>query len=138
MTNFDKILREFEKYDYHEAVYNDAKEEVANWLDYHRQEVQDSDKIEDLESDIYDDLFVNDSVTGNGSGSYWFSSWKAEIALVGNSDLYKEALDEFGGEFDESPENRDVTIRCFLLSMKLSEVLEDDEITKQYNDIKGE
>lgn len=136
MTNFDKILREFEKYDYHEAVYNDTKEAVAEWLDYHRQDVQDSDKLEDLKSDIYDALFIDDSVTGNGSGSYWFSSWKAEIALVGNSDLYKEALDEFGGEFDESPENRDVTIRCFLLSMKLSEVLEDEEITKIYNNIK--
>lgn len=50
MTNFDKILREFEKYDYHEAVYADAKEATAEWLDYHRQDVQDSDSIEDLES----------------------------------------------------------------------------------------
>ena len=137
MTNFDKILREFEKYDYKEAVYNDAKEAVAEWLDYHRQDVQDSDKIEDLESDIYDALFIDDSVTGNGSGSYWFSSWKAEIALVGNSDIYKDALEEFGGEFEESPENQDVTIRCYLLSMQLSEILEDDEIIKIYNEIKG-
>lgn len=70
MTNFDKILKEFEKYDYEEAVFSDAKEAVTEWLDYHRQDVQDSDKIEDLESDIYDALFVDDSVTGNGSGSY--------------------------------------------------------------------
>lgn len=137
MTNFDKILKEFEKYDYNEAVFSDAKEAVAEWLDYHRQDVQDSDHIEDLESDIYDALFIDDSVTGNGFGSYWFSSWKAEIALIGNLDLYKDALEEFGGEFEESPEGRDVTIRCYLLSTKLSEILENDEITKIYNDIKG-
>lgn len=137
MTNFDKILRKFEKYDYKEAVFSDAKEAVAEWLDYHRQDVQDSDRIEDLESDIYDALFDDDSVTGNGSGSYWFSSWKAEIALVGNSNLYKDALEEFKGEFEESPESRDVTIRCYLLSTKLSEILKDDEIVKIYNDIKG-
>lgn len=137
MTNFDKILREFEKYDYHETVFADAKEATAEWLDYHRQDVQDSDSIEDLESDIYDALFVDDSVTGNGSGSYWFSSWKAEIALVGNSNLYMDALEEFGGKFEESPEIRDVTIRCYLLSKKLSEILEDEEIIKIYNEIKG-
>lgn len=137
MTNFDKILKELEKYDYEEAVFSDAKEAVAEWLDYHRQEVQGTDEIEDLESDIYDALFIDDSVTGNGSGSYWFSSWKAEIALVGNSDLYKNAIEAYGDKFDESPERRDVTIRCYLLGKVLEDVMEDDEINKIYNDIKG-
>lgn len=62
-----------EKYDYLKAV----KEDVANFIS---NEI-DPTKFEDLDAlreYLNDELFCNDSVTGNGSGSYTFSTWKAE------------------------------------------------------------
>ncbi len=37
-------------------------------------------------------LFNEDSITGNGSSSYTFNTYKAECNLVGNWSLLKEAL----------------------------------------------
>ena len=83
---------------------------------------------------LYDNLWIADNVTGNGSGSYFFNSYKAAEALVGNNDLLCEALEGFGGDPDsykkaiESPEYADVTIRCYLLGECLSECLENMNI----------
>ena len=78
---------------------------------------------------LYDQLFLEDSVTGNASGSYTFNTYKAEENLCHNLDLLKEALDEFGGDFSEAlnkgPEYCDVTIRCYLLPAVLIEVLKE-------------
>ena len=78
-------------------------------------------------------MFISDSVTGNASGSYTFNTWQAEENLCHNLDLLKEACEEFGSDCNilESAEGCDVTIRCYLLSSALHEVLdeleEDDE-----------
>lgn len=108
-----------ERYDYEEEMKND----IRQWID---------DNKDDLESydydDLYDRLWVADSVTGNASGSYTFSEYQAEQNLVGNKELLIEALNEFGGSFEEalrSSEYADVTIRCYLLGGCLSEVLEE-------------
>ena len=85
---------------------------------------------------LNDDLWIDDSVTGNSSGSYYCNPWKAEEALSHNLDLLKEAIDEFGGNYDvlgDGPEACDVTIRCHLLSQAIYDALEeledDDEIS---------
>lgn len=80
---------------------------------------------------LYEQLWLEDTVTGNGSGSYTFNAYKAEENLCHNLDLLKEALDEFGGDFSEAlnkgPEYCDVTIRCYLLSAVLTKVLKELE-----------
>ena len=118
-----------EKYNYFEAVKNDVKD----YIEDHDVKVTTSNR-EDLEQSLYDEMFISDSVTGNASGSYTFNTWQAEENLCHNLDLLKEAFSEFGEpSFDvlESAESCDVTIRCYLLSSALSEVLdeleEDDE-----------
>ena len=118
-----------EKYNYYEAV----KEDVKQYIEDHDVKVTTSNR-EDLEQELYNDMFISDSVTGNASGSYTFNTWKAEENLCHNLDLLKEAFSEFGEpSFDmlESAESCDVTIRCYLLSQCLHEVLdeleEDDE-----------
>ena len=118
-----------EKYNYFEAV----KEDVKQYIEDHDVKVTTSNR-EDLEQELYDEMFISDSVTGNASGSYTFNTWQAEENLCHNLDLLKEAFSEFGEpSFDvlESAESCDVTIRCYLLSSALSEVLdeleEDDE-----------
>ena len=117
-----------EKYNYYEAVKDDIKQYIED-LDV---KVTTRNR-EDLEQSLYDDMFISDSVTGNASGSYTFNTWQAEENLCHNLDLLKEACEEFGSDCNilESAEGCDVTIRCYLLSQCLHEVLdeleEDDE-----------
>ena len=106
------------KYNYYEAVKNDALEYIK--------ENNLQDKSQD---ELYDELFMSDSVTGNASGSYYCNTYKAEEALAHNLDLLKEALNEFGGDFNNALERGaeycDVTIRCYLLGQVLADVLEE-------------
>ena len=77
---------------------------------------------------LYDDMFINDSITGNGSGSYFCNAWKAEEALAHNLDLLHEACEMFGSTPDlNNPEACDVTIRCYLLGQALHKVIEEIE-----------
>lgn len=120
-----------EQYNYREAVKND----IIDYINDHDVKVTTSNRDEVYE-ELYDDMFVSDSVTGNASGSYTFNTWQAEENLCHNLDLLDEALSEFGCEPDYMAKNGaeacDVTIRCYLLSEMLNEVLdeletEDDE-----------
>lgn len=114
------------KYDYKEAVKNDIKE----WLEENRSmdELKDdllTDGMNTLDN-LADELFCEDSITGNASGSYTFDRWQAEENLCHNFDLLSEAYSEYGGHPDlRSPEACDVTIRCYLLTYCLYEVLEE-------------
>lgn len=96
--------------------------------------------LEDLKDKLYEDLWIEDTVTGNGSGSYTFSTYQAEENLCHNLDLLKEALDEFGDSenylLSKGAEAADVTIRCYLLGGALSDVLQDlkDEIPERKED----
>lgn len=78
-------------------------------------------------NELYDRLFIEDCVTGNASGSYTFSTYQAEENLVGNWDLLRDALEEFGYDSDNPIERGaewcDVTIRCYLLGECLSDVM---------------
>jgi hypothetical protein len=117
-----------ERYDYQQAV----KDDIRQYIEDHDVKVTTSNR-EELESSLYDEMFISDSVTGNASGSYTFNTWQAEENLCHNLDLLKEACEEFGSDCNilESAENCDVTIRCYLLGQVLGEVLdeleEDDE-----------
>lgn len=118
-----------EKYNYFEAV----KNAVLDYINENEIKVTTSNKDE-LAEQLHDDLWTNDSVTGNGSGSYFFNTWKAEEALCHNLDLLGEACEEFGSTADllkDGAEACDVTIRCYLLPQAISEALdeleEDDE-----------
>jgi len=115
-------------YDYRAAMRADVEE----WIDDNGgiaelvKEHGDADKIEQY---LNDELFCDDGITGNGSGSYWFSSYRAQIALIGNYDLIIEAGEEFGGISKEeryNPESLDVIIRCYLLGEVISGWIEDN------------
>ena len=123
-----------EKYNYFKAV----KEDVKSWIndnDEWRADYADEsgkwlrdDNRDDIEEDLNDRLFIEDSVTGNASGSYTFGTWQAEENLCHNLDLLAEACNEFGGGVDvlkDGAEVCDVTIRCYLLGQAISEVLDE-------------
>lgn len=112
-----------EKYDYLSAVESDVREYIENNVDFH-----DYSDLDEMKEDLNEKLFVEDSVTGNASGSYTFNAWKAEEYLCHNLDLLAEANEEFGGSSDilsDGAEMCDVTIRCYLLGQAIENVAPD-------------
>ena len=116
-----------ERYDYLAAV----KADVAAYIE---EEVDLSEwrgRREELEEHLNDELWTCDRVTGNASGSYYCSTWKAEEALSHNWDLLADALAEFGQDgvdvLRQGAEAMDVTIRCYLLGQAISEALDELE-----------
>lgn len=104
-------------YNYYESMKEDIKEYLKDT------DCRDYDQL-------YDEMFIDDSITGNASGSYTFSTYKAEENIAHNLDILKEALDEFGQDYNLALENGaewcDVTIRCYLLGQVLQEVLDEE------------
>lgn len=121
-------------YDYREAVKDDILTYIEENIDF-----KDFETLDDLAEQLNDDLFVEDSVTGNASGSYTFSNYEAEENLCHNLDLLGEALEEFGCGPDylieKGAEACDVTIRCYLLGGCISEVME--EIEEEFEEAKA-
>lgn len=112
-----------EKYDYLSAVESDVREYIENNVNFH-----DYSDLDEMKEDLNEKLFVEDSVTGNASGSYTFNTWKAEEYLCHNLDLLAEANEEFGGSSDilsDGAETCDVTIRCYLLGQAIEKVAPD-------------
>ena len=119
-------------YDYKENVKNDCINAVREWLRYHKEDVKGMSR-DDLQQKLYDALWIDDSVTGNASGSYTFSACEAEQNVAGNWDLLGEAMKEFCCEcnaIEKGAEWADVIIRCYLLGECLDEAMDemDDEI----------
>ena len=125
-------------YDYREAMTEDVKE----WI---KENVDLTDWTEDregLEQQLNDDLWIADSVTGNGSGSYTFNRVQASLYVLDNMDLLQEAIEEFatdpatvGDKFiSEDWEWFDVTIRCYLLGSIVSDVLNEMEENGDFNE----
>lgn len=113
-------------YDYYKAV----KEDVLKYIE----EEVDTDGIDfkELETQLYDDLFTEDSVTGNASGSYTFSRAQAQEYVEENKDLIHEMCSEFGCEervkdwwLSDDYESIDVSIRCYVLNSAISAALEE-------------
>lgn len=112
-------------YNYLENVKEDIKEYLKNNYD-----VETVEEIEEIDKEkLYDELFIEDTVTGNASGSYTFSTYEAEENICHNLELLKEALEEFGGDYGEvlekGAEYCDVTIRCYLLGNAIEEAIQE-------------
>lgn len=112
-----------ERYDYYDEVKADAIDAITERVNYNGIEYLDD------EDRIYDDLWIDDSVTGNASGSYTFSTWEAEENVCHNLDLLGEALYEFGCDssymVEHGAEACDVTIRCYVLGQVIGEAIEE-------------
>lgn len=115
-------------YNYYDAVKQDVKE----WI-YENVNLELWTDKEDLSEYLNNTLWTEDSVTGNASGSYFFNTYEAEKALAGNWNLLREAREEFGDTRDVleiGAEACDVTIRCYLLSSVIAEILDEIELTE--------
>lgn len=111
------------KYNYLENI----KSDIIDYVNERKEDLKIDLKEGQFNFDaLYDDLFIEDSVTGNASGSYYCNTWKAEEALAHNMDLLQEALEMFGesdiNALEKGAEWCDVTIRCYLLGQALEEL----------------
>lgn len=114
--------------DYYQQVKNDAITAIDEQFDYG---YWDGDTQWDV---VYDNLFVDDAVTGNGSGSYFFNAAKAREAVADAiwDDKILDALSEIGisgdriAQYlrDNDAESLDVCIRCAMLSEVYGEIEE--------------
>lgn len=104
--------------EYMDEVKSDAMEAIKENLEYN-----------DSWDEMYDSLFMDDSVTGNASGSYYFNRWKAEDAVSGII-FDSDAVDEFkalgydGIPTEEGAETCDVIARCICLGLVSGELEE--------------
>lgn len=120
------------KYNYLEAVTNDANAAILENLN----DWNFSDR-EELEEIANDSLWADDSVTGNGSGSYTFNREAAKEYVIGSDDgmdTLRDAVREFDCEheaftafLEENWEYLDVTIRCYLLGQAIIAALDELE-----------
>ena len=89
----------------------------------------------DIEWDVvYDNLFIDDGVTGNGSGSYTFNAAKARknVSDAIWDEKILDALSEIGVDGDkiaqylrdDDAESLDVCIRCAMLGEVYGEIEE--------------
>ena len=118
-----------ERYDYLAAV----KADVVAYIEDEISLEEWRGRREELEEHLNDELWACDQVTGNASGSYYCSTWKAEEALSHNWDLLADALAEFGQDgvdvLRQGAEAMDVTIRCYILGQAIAEAL--DELSEE-------
>ena len=121
------------QYNYLENVKEDVKTAILD--NCTKEEIKNAFKSlearDELYEKLYDDLWIDDSVTGNASGSYTFNSYQAEEYLCHNWDLLIEALETFGDDvcnaIKSGAEYCDVTIRCYLLGSAIKEALDELE-----------
>ena len=106
------------------------KEDIRNYIDENGIIIN-SENREEVEEKLNDYLWIDDSVTGNASGSYTFDSYKAKEYVVDNMELVQEMVSEFCIDsktvaekfINEDWEYFDVSIRCYLLGQAISETL---------------
>ena len=121
-----------EKYNYLENVTADAKQAILeNMNDWNF-----ADR-EELEEIAYDNLWADDSVTGNGSGSYTFNREAAKEYVTRSEDGMNtlcDAVRDFDCEheaftafLEDNWEYLDVTIRCYLLEQASSAAIDELE-----------
>lgn len=117
-------------YNYLEAMKEDVKQYINDNI-----ELSDyADNMDDLKEMLNDDLWTEDSVTGNASGSYTFNRLEAKEYVDSNKELVNEMVEEFDCRskvaewwLNNDYESIDVSIRCYLLGQAISEVLEELE-----------
>ena len=121
-----------ERYDYLENMTADVIDAIEER--YTPDEIREhlDDDRDDFAQELTDDLWTDDSVTGNASGSYYCNAWRAEEAIAHNWDLIADFIDEWdcADILRKGPEAIDVSIRCYLLGQAIDAALDelDDEI----------
>lgn len=126
-------------YNYYEAVKNDILNAIPEYLENNTIDLNDyintdgDIDFDELSEKLNELLWVNDSVTGNASGSYTCNTYQAEEYLAHNWDLLQETLTEFSYD-NYNPIKKgakwcDVIIRCYILGICITDALNEFDFT---------
>lgn len=117
------------KYDYYVCVEDD----VLNYLqDYTIEEIAEMTSDENFDATqekLYDDLWAEDGITGNGWDGYPMDDDRKAEAVGANLELLADALDEFGCDAEcyrkalKDMNYADATIRCYVLGSAIYSAL---------------
>ena len=120
-------------YNYLENMVEDVKEYIKNEIDFSEYE-----DMDELKESLNDNLWTEDSVTGNGSESYTFNRAIAKEYVDENKDLVDEMMKEFDCKekvanwwIEDNYEAIDVLIRCYLLGQAIDKAL--DDFTEEFD-----
>lgn len=110
-------------YNYFEAVKDDVKDRLNDYDPRGEDET-----LEEYQERLDESFWTDDSVTGNGSGSYTFSSAKAREFVLAGVEQVIEACREFDVSFGELVEAGEwerlgVITRCYYLRQAIGEVV---------------
>lgn len=90
--------------------------------------IKDQEMCDELVDKVMDEMFIDDSITGNGSGSFTFNAEEAKENiedLLWDDDFIVE-LSGTGSSLEQllekGPEAVDVSARCFALSYTFSDI----------------
>ena len=125
-------------YDYYEEVKKAVEEAAEN---EYTLEMLKPMNLEEYEEMLDDALWIDDSVTGNASGSFFCNTYEAEEALAYNWELAVEALKAFRYNniniLDKGAEWLDVTIRCYVLAPCIAAYIDENrqELEEKLNKI---
>ena len=118
-------------YDYKTSLIHDIKNFMEDTNSFN---INEYETLDELSEYLNDTLWTEDSVTGNGSGSYTFNHAEAKQYVLDNMNLAVEMAREFDCKerlmdwlFDDDYESIDVSIRCYLLRSAIDEVIDDIE-----------
>ena len=117
-------------YDYLESMKEDVLTAIKD-----QYTLADYENRDEFEQVLNDELWIDDGVTGNASGSYTFNSSRAQDYVTDNEELLKEALTEFCVDAETIADHFlngdweyfDVTIRCYLLGQAIAAALDELE-----------
>ena len=119
-------------YNYYDAMRSDILDHIA-WNFSLEEILEKLNEPDDWKEELNDALWVDDSVTGNASGSYTFNSATARDYVLENDDLCRESLSEFCCDAESIADHFlsgdweyfDVTIRCYLLGQVIDSLIDD-------------
>lgn len=110
-------------------MYNYKENEINDILDYIDTEVNlnEYENNEEFFEHLYEELWDEDTVTGNQSG--YMTEKEHELFIAENFQLVKDAMESFGYQIKDIPDKNpctwlDTLIRCYLLNDCLHEALE--------------
>lgn len=125
-----------------------VKDDVRQWIEDNGDYYNLGDFKNEYEFAEYlnEQLWTDDSVTGNGSGSYTFNSIEAKNHVFNDTDTVVNALEEFCCDartvaekfINQKWEWLDVSARCYVLQEAIDEVVreifEQNEETEEENE----
>lgn len=116
--------------------FEQVKEDIKTWCKDNDWKIDAGADLDELAEELDEALWCEDSVTGNGSGSYTCNRAEAREYVLNDMETVTEALKEFcvsaeeiGKKFlAEDWEYLDVTARCYVLNQAIWAILEEEAV----------